>query len=69
MCSKAGLHYYDIAAPANQPYPKKPAVAVTQQEECQVVDTVSGRAAHFSKQEIVRARRAIRSMALTVGTT
>ena len=69
VCSKVGLHYYDIAAPADQPYPKKPAVAMTQQGECQVIDTVSGRAAHFSKREIVGARRAVRSMALTGGTT
>ena len=69
VCSEEGLHYYDTAAPANMPYPERPGVVMTQQGDYQVIDTVTGRAAHFSTREIDGAARAIRAQAITGGTT
>ena len=51
------------------PYPEKPGVVMTQQGDYQVIDTVTGRAAHFSTREIDGAARAIRAQAITGGTT
>ena len=51
------------------PYPEKPGIVVTQHGECRVIDTVSGRAVHFSRREIDGAARAVRAQAITGGTT